>query len=636
MNITLKRLSKNLSTKIGFGILLIVGLIFFTTLGYVFYKARQIVKQESFEHADMMLSNTVLRVSNSMNEVETATQNMVPIVLDNLNPDSLLVYTRRMLETNSDFNGCSITTEPGFFPQYGRYFSAYSVRQGDSITTVREKEYEYYEKPWYSSPRDKRKGIWVGPYDDFNVGTLSSPCYIASYGIPLFTADSIFVGVISTDISLPTLSKVVAAEKPYPNAYCLMLDHTGRYLVHPDTSRIIKQTIFTRIEATTQPDVVVLSHEMVAGKKGAVKAYTEGRACYVFYQPVKQAGWSIALVCPEKDIFSTYNRLLYIVIPLTVIGLILMLVFCRITVRHFIAPLRELTRQTRHISDGHYEAQIKRSRRTDIVGRLQDDFLAMQQSLKQYIGHLRQVNDQAQQRNAELLHANELAKEAERKKDRFLQDMSHQIRTPLNIIMGFAQVLNNNYGNLSQQEVESITDTMQKNATAINRMVNMLAAASLLDSHLTTIERNDIVGCNAIIRKAASIYDSRPPRTQPLILDTNVADSLCIKTNAEYLNKALHELLYNAKKFTPDGIVTLRLRANISHVIFTVEDNGPGIATEDRESIFSKFTKLDDFSEGLGLGLSISRQFARLLGGELSLDATYTQGSRFVLRIPKV
>jgi len=69
-------------------------------------------------------------------------------------------------------------------------------------------------------------------------------------------------------------------------------------------------------------------------------------------------------------------------------------------------------------------------------------------------------------------------------------------------------------------------------------------------------------------------------------------------------------------------------------VRWLIEDNGPGIAADNQEKIFTPFSKLDDFNEGLGLGLPLSRQTARLLGGELTLDTTFTTGSRFILEIP--
>ena len=129
-----------------------------------------------------------------------------------------------------------------------------------------------------------------------------------------------------------------------------------------------------------------------------------------------------------------------------------------------------------------------------------------------------------------------------------------------------------------------------------------------------------------------------PPHRQPLTVDYPSAalppSTATILTNRSYLTKILNELLYNAKKFTTQGTVTLRLRTGARVLRFIVEDTGPGIPEEARESIFIEFQKLDDFTEGLGLGLGMSRRFAQMLGSDLYLDSSYRNGSRFVLEVP--
>lgn len=637
--IFLYRIRKSLSTKLSVGILVLVVIGFSMALGFLFQHSRSIVMQEAIERADRILKNNALRVTGFLDEVETATHNMEWLILENQQPDSLLNFTHRMVELNRHFNGCSITMEPNTFPQYGRYFSAYSVRKGDSISTVREAEYEYFEKVWYKLPKTQGKAVWTDPYDDFNAGTLYSEEIIASYCVPLYTSDHHFVGVISTDMSLPWLSATITHERPYKNSYCIMIGKSGQYYVHPDSTKLINQTIFSGIEPDLHPDIITLGHQMTTGKKGYLRVNIDGKDCYVFYQPVPKTDWSIALVCSAYDVFHAYNRFAYIVVPLLIIGLVMILLFCRKIISRHIKPLKQLARQARHITDGHFEDRMPSSKRIDIIGRLQNNFVSMQNKIDKYLSDLRHVSEETVARNEELANANVLAQESTNRKNVFLQDMSHQVRTPLNIIMGFVQVLRDNYQTLSPVEIENITSTMQQNATSVVRMVNMLIAASALENG-TTIEKNDEVNCSQMVQNAANIYNQRPPRTTDLIVEINVPDTLRIHTNKDYLTKALHELLFNAKKFAAtqdekEAKVVLKVQCDESLVWFTVEDNGPGISEADRDRIFKTFTKLDDFSEGLGLGLSIARQFARLLDGDIFLDHTYNNGSRFILEVPK-
>ena len=633
---------KSLTKKITFGILLGVLMVFAVALGFLFVKSRQMVKKEAYERAERLLANTNHRVEAYLNEAEVATHNIYWIVLHHMQPDSLLAFTRRVVEQNPHVNSCSVSTEPYFFTQYGRYFSAYSVRQGDSIVTACDTEYNFHDNEWYRKTQDEGKAVWVDPYELYGDESILPEYMLVSYCCPLIDGTGRFIGVISTDISLPSLSQAISQEKPYPHSYAILLGKDGHYFVHPDTSRLVKTTIFDEVDPQIQSDLIALGHEMLSGSKGMMDVFTPHDTYICFYAPVQQAGWSLGLICTENDILSNYYRFAYIVVPLFVLGLLFLLVYCRRTVKRFIAPLERLSLQASRIAEGHFGERMDYTERTDVVGRLQNNFAKMQETLDEHITKLRAVSAETEQRNRELALANSQEEEAGRQKTAFLQDMTHQIRTPLNIIMGFAQVLRDDFELIPGEEVENITDTMQKNAISVSRMINMLlAAAAVADNH-EKAERHDTVYPNQLAQEAARIFNSRPPRYVPLTVDSQLSDGLSIVTNHDYLLKSLNEILYNAKKFmckqdsqmTVCGSIVLRLRSEQKVVRFIVEDNGPGIPEESRDSIFTSFHKLDDFGEGLGLGLSISRQFARMLGGDLYLDPSYTDGARFVLEVP--
>ena len=623
----------SLSAKLSLGILFVVATIFFLALGYLFVRSRQIVRQEAMLRAERILDNINLRVNYYLQEVESATQNTKWRIENHMQPDSLLAYSRTIVALNPNINGCSITTEPDFFPQYGRYFSAYSVRLDNRIETIREGEYEYYDKIWYKTARDKGEPVWVDPFDDYNASTLSSPDMIASYCVPLFVNGTIS-GVVATDLSLKRLSQIISTEKPYQHSYTMMLDSDGRYLVHPDSTKLLSQTIFSGTDAAERPEIIALGHEMLDGKTGSMKMDLHGTPCYIFYQPIANTGWSIALICTEGDIFSEYHGLIYIVLPLLIVGLLLLLFVSFKIVNHFIAPIGTLVRQCNHLAEGHDREPLPTSTRPDVVGCLQNSFLTMQQSLKEQISHLQTVNDETERRNHDLFQANELVKESDRKKTAFLQDMAHQIRTPLNIVFGFTQVLQNDYDALPSKEVESITSTMQQNASAIKRMTDMLIIASNSDTQ-TPVSLDDEVSCAAIAREAVDISNKAKPETIKPELKLFVPDTLKIHTNQAYLLAVLTELLNNAKQFAGDQTITFKLESTDARVLFTVEDTGPGIDKMEKERVFRQFVKLNPFTEGLGLGLAISLHYAHLLGGELSLDSTYQKGARFVLELPK-
>ena len=286
-----------------------------------------------------------------------------------------------------------------------------------------------------------------------------------------------------------------------------------------------------------------------------------------------------------------------------------------------------------YITHGHYNEPIERTSRRDVIGRLQNNFAEMQEALSKHITSLQEVNNVTCKLNSELEKASVMARKADESKSEFLKDVTHQIRTPLNIINGFTQVLRDDSESIPRDEVEGLIDTMQYNAVGMNRMINMLlvAANTGKDVKINVMEE---VNVHELVDALTYLYAHTPPYTVDLVTDIKMLDTFTVRSNREFLGKALAELLYNAKKFTTDGHVKLTAMASGITVIFMVEDTGPGISEETQARLFDNFEKGNIFDEGLGMGLPTCRQMIRMIGGELKFDAKYTEGSRFVVVIP--
>ena len=633
-----KHIRQSLSTRLCLEILLVVMLIFTLSLGFLYWQSRNIIRQEAIDEASHVLDNTALRVKGQMLELETASRNVLWLININHEQDSLLWYSHRIVANHPHVNGCSITMEPDYYPGETYGFSAYSVRmddRADSVVTVREGDYDYYNKVWYKTPRQKNAPCWVDPFDDYNAGTLSSPEMIASYCVPLHDRQGRFIGVISTDLSLKKLTETITAEHPYEHSYFMMLGADGHYFVHPDTTKVLKQSIFTGTDPRENTDVVALGYEMTNGRTGHMDVKLDGRQLIVLYRPLEGTQWSVALVCPSNEMLRGYNRLNYILLPLLVLGLLLLAWGCRRIVRHFIQPLGLLAAELRQIGDGNYEKPLTPSERTDLIGQLQNSFCQMRRSISQHIREAEQTKQETEQRTKELEEATLLARQASEQKTQFMQDMSHQIRTPLNIVHGFAQILRDSGEMIPDDEKRQILETMHVQTNALDYMVSKLLTASLIESH-RDISTADTVGCNELAREAFDNAGSLITPTAAMHLDSHISDAVTVYTNRHHLLIVLTELLFNALHFTREGSVTMRIDATDGGPVrFTVEDTGPGIPEEKADFVFEKFTKLDMFTDGLGLGLFLCRRVVMLMGGTLTLDTRYTAGCRFVLELPR-
>jgi signal transduction histidine kinase len=636
-----KNIRQSLSTMLCLNILVVVVLVFSLSLGFLYWQSRSIIRGEAIDEASHVLDNTALRVKGYMLEVETATRNILWLVnLHYHDKDSLLKYTHRIVANHPNTNGCSITMEPDFFPgdKYG--FSAYSVRfeensdsGKDSVSTVREAEYNYYDKVWYKVPRQKKTACWVDPFDDYNDGTLSSPDMIASYCVPINDQQGKFIGVISTDLSLKKLTKTITAEHPYEHSYFMMLGSDGHYFVHPDTTKLLKQTIFTGTDPRDHTDIVALGYEMTNGRTGHMEVKLDGKSHIVLYRPLEGTEWSVALVCPSNELLRGYNRLNYILLPLLVIGLLLLAIGCHRIVKHFIQPLGLLAVELRQIGHGDYEKPLPLSQRTDLIGQLQNSFCQMRRSISQHIKDAELTKQKTEQRTAELEQATQLARQASEQKTHFMQDMSHQIRTPLNIVHGFSQILSDDSEAMSEDDKKQIAETMYVHTNAFYYMVSKLLTASLIESH-QSISTDDIVSCSELAREAFDSTSGLIAHTAEMFLDCRVPDEFSVKTNRHHLLIVLTELLFNALHFTTEGSVTMRVEIVDDNLLFIIEDTGPGIPPDKVDFVFEKFTKIDMFTEGLGLGLFLCRRVVQLMGGSLTLDTQYTGGCRFMLQLP--
>jgi signal transduction histidine kinase len=112
-------------------------------------------------------------------------------------------------------------------------------------------------------------------------------------------------------------------------------------------------------------------------------------------------------------------------------------------------------------------------------------------------------------------------------------------------------------------------------------------------------------------------------------------DDFCIHATRLYLKRTIQELLFNAVKYSDGKHFLLRVQEKISTICIIIEDTGPGIAEEQRELMFQPFTKINDLSEGLGLGLPLAKRHVRNMGGDLILDTSYHEGCRFIIELPK-
>ena len=295
-----------------------------------------------------------------------------------------------------------------------------------------------------------------------------------------------------------------------------------------------------------------------------------------------------------------------------------------------------------HVNELEMEQRLARSRimmNTAIVIALALALLLgywywMNRRLRKKNEELAAMSHQLTIKNEELTVALDRAGESDRMKTNFIKNVSHEIRTPLNILSGFSQMMAMPEADLPEEVRQEASLQIQENTNRITTLINELLALSETSSR-THIDRTDTVSVNQLCANA--ITHSGIPEKSDYHFDftTQVDDTLMIQTSEQNVVLALSHLLDNAMKFTPSGgSIRLSCAQEDTFMKIIVEDTGCSVPAEKAEEIFGEFVQLDEFKDGVGIGLSLSRHVVRRLGGDVTLDTSYTGGARFILTLP--
>lgn len=231
----------------------------------------------------------------------------------------------------------------------------------------------------------------------------------------------------------------------------------------------------------------------------------------------------------------------------------------------------------------------------------------------------------------ELQKAKRLAEESVRNKSVFLSNMSHEIKTPLNALAGFSEILIT--PGIDDEVRAQCNDVIRLNSDLLLHLVNDVVDVSCLDvanMRFSVVPHEVVALCRNVVEMLRNIKQT----SAEMIFETELS-ALEMETDPCRLQQVLINLLVNATKFTKEGYITLTLRINeVGVPEFMVTDTGCGIPLENQEAVFGRFEKLNEGIQGTGLGLSICKLIINRMGGDIRVDSTYSKGARFIFTHP--
>ncbi|MGM9697720.1 MAG: ATP-binding protein [Prevotella sp.] len=245
-----------------------------------------------------------------------------------------------------------------------------------------------------------------------------------------------------------------------------------------------------------------------------------------------------------------------------------------------------------------------------------------------WIVTLRRGRRQLKKANRDIAEAYNETKKALEVKTSFMKSMKHEVRTPLNGIMGFSQLLASMYPD--DEETRQMTAVIEKQSTLLAKIVDdilEIADADTIKLQLQECPLDEIV--DEAIAMARHVAASEVAFEYKPYSKGNV-----VTTDRSIVQKILNKVLDNAAKFTTKGKVAVIVGQANGILDIAVEDTGPGIPADKAETVFEQFTKLDEFSQGTGMGLTLCRTLIQKLNGKIYVDTSYTQACRISIELP--
>ena len=381
-------------------------LIVFVTMGVMSFMmttiASKVIDAFAREHFADMLELTNEKVSEMLNVVEVSAINILDEVSYYIDdPDSVAHALEEEIILNNRIRGTALGFIPDYYPREGHWYEPYAYFNDDGTLEtgqIGSKDHNYFEAEWYQKGLEAEEGgFWSDPYYD----DAGSRTMLISYALPVRDKSGQKVGVLTADLDLNWLSEQVHALDSAENrrgiyhvdmdselaTYCFILSRSGKYIVHPDKSRILNRSFF-EFAQDDDSGYMNLGNAMMEGEKGYQQVTIDGVDALVCYAPLRQTGWSMAIVVP-RDRAAVYGKLVTLLISFQIfLGLIFIAIFCFRDIRKSTRSLRQLADATVGIANGNFDTPIPPIRRHDEIYLLRESFVEMTHSLQDYIDKL--------------------------------------------------------------------------------------------------------------------------------------------------------------------------------------------------------------------------------------------------------
>lgn len=366
-----------LAIQISSTILAIVVFITTLLLFYNYTSAKKILLKDSREKSQATLELAIERLDARFNEIET-TLNANDFFFDKnvskLSINQINLFQEKLLNKNEYYYGTALAFTNKNDAPYKYKFDKKIVHKNLNTTT-----YNYKIQNWFLQPLKSNKSLWIDPYFDHGGGET----FLSTYVIPIKKGDTP-TAILTIDVTLEWLEKIISSIKIYKSGYAFLLNSEGSFIVHPNKDLVNKENLRSLAKKLNQPYLIEIAEDIKNKKSGYRKVlpFTTNKTAWLYYAPLKNTDWTLALIFPEEELYRDLHKLNHQLILIGAIGLTLLLILIVVIVNQTIRPLNYLAKATGLISQGDFNTPMPKVTQKNEIGELTQAFEKMRQELK--------------------------------------------------------------------------------------------------------------------------------------------------------------------------------------------------------------------------------------------------------------
>lgn len=374
--------------------------------------SRTLIVSQAEENSRTKGREVANHLASLIKPIEQAVQNVALAMEDSsLTSREISSLARRVVENNSDVFGMAVAFEPYELAHDRLFFAPYSYRDKDGIKTTQlgNSGYRYFYMDWYQLPRELAEPVWTEPYYDHG----GSEELMITYSVPFYRLDKgekRFAGVVTADITLEWLQKIISGIKLYETGYAVVISRNGTYIYHSMEQLMLNETIFSLSERLNDPEVWDIGRKMIEGETGFMQrpSVRDNKSSFLFYMPLPIGGWTLGFLFPTDEVLADLNVLIRNTMIIGVVGFLLLIGAVVWISRRVTKPICDLSGAAFEIASGNLNTALPEIKSGDEVGKLSSAFEHMQESLREFIADLKRTTIHKERIESELRIAREI------------------------------------------------------------------------------------------------------------------------------------------------------------------------------------------------------------------------------------